>query len=54
MWNDRPDRHTRYETPDANGSPDRQGRRIDECNDFSKIRADRGRVSWRFAVRMVK
>jgi hypothetical protein len=54
MWNDRPDRHTRYETREANGSPDRQSRRVDEGYDFSKFRAGRGRVSWRFAVRMVK
>ena len=54
MWNDRPDRHTRYEYRDANGSPDRQSRRVDESYDFSKIRSDCGRVSWRIAVRMVK
>jgi hypothetical protein len=54
MWNDRPDRPTRYETPDANGLPDKQTRRVKEKTIFSKIRADHARVSWRNTVRMVK
>lgn len=54
MWNDPPDRHTRYEAPDANGLPDRQTLQVNECKVFSKIHAGYAHVSWRNTFHMVK